>query len=62
MYTMSIIGLILFPLGFFLALSTAEGTINIGTWQVFLMVIVYGFIFSLVGLVHSIRCRKKNKN
>ena len=62
MYTMSVIGLLLFPLGFFLALSTAEGTINIGTWQVFLMVIVYGFIFSLVGLVHSIRCRKKNKN
>ena len=59
MYTMSIIGLILFPLGFFLALSTAEGTINIGTWQVFLMVIVYGFIFSLVGLVHSIRKHKK---
>ena len=59
MYTMSIIGLILFPLGFFLALSTAEGTINIGTWQVFLMVIVYGFIFSLVGLVHTVRCRKR---
>ncbi len=59
MYTMSVIGLLLFPVGFFLALFTAEGTINIGTWQIFLMVCVYGFIFSLVGLIYSIRKGKK---
>ncbi len=61
MYTMSVIGLLIFPAGFFLALSMAEGTINIGTMQIFLILCVYGFALSLVGLIHSIRCRKKNK-
>ena len=61
MYTMSVIGLLLFPVGFFLALVGAEENVNIGIFQIFLILSVYGFALSLVGLIHSIKCGKKHK-
>ena len=62
MYTMSVIGLLIFPAGFFIALVGAEDGGNIGVLQILVLLCAYGFILSLVGLIHSIRCRKKNKS
>jgi len=63
MYTMSIIGLIIYPIGFIILLMAIEGAENsIGILQVVLVFFIYALIYFIVGLVHSIRCRKRNKS
>ena len=63
MYTMSIIGLIIYPIGFIILLMALEGAENsIGILQVVLVFFIYALIYFIVGLVHSIRCRKRNKS
>ncbi len=60
MYTMSIIGLIIYPIGFIILLMALEGAENsIGILQVVLVLFIYALVYFIVGLVHSIRCRKK---
>ncbi len=63
MYTMSVIGLLLYPVGFVALAYTADQSqgVAMGVFQLFGLLFVYAFALSLVGLVHSIRCRKKNK-
>ena len=62
MYTMSIIGLIIYPIGFIILLMALEGAENsIGILQVVLVLFIYALVYFIVGLIHSIRCRKKNK-
>ena len=62
MYTMSVIGLIIYPIGFIILLMALEGAENsIGILQVVLVLFIYALVYFIVGLVHSIRCRKKNK-
>ena len=60
MYTMSLIGLIIYPIGFIILLMALEGAENsIGILQVVLVLFIYALVYFIVGLVHSIRCRKK---
>jgi uncharacterized membrane protein YbhN (UPF0104 family) len=57
---MSIIGLIIYPIGFIILLMALEGAENsIGILQVVLVLFIYALVYFIVGLVHSIRCRKK---
>ena len=58
MYTISVIGLLIFPVGF---LFIIQFGLNLSATQPVLALCVYGTVVSLVGLVHSIRCGKRKK-
>ena len=58
MYTISVIGLLIFPVGFLFILQFG---LNLSATQTVLVLCGYGSVVSLVGLVHSVRCGKRKK-
>ena len=60
MYTTSVIGLLIFPVGFLFILQFG---LNLSATQTVLALCGYGTVVSLVGLVHSVtnRCKKRKK-
>ena len=58
MYTMSVIGFLIFPVGFLFIL---QFELNLSATQTVLVLCGFGSVLSLVGLVHSIRCGKRKK-
>ena len=56
MYTMSVIGLLIIPVGFLFILQFG---LNLSATQTMLVLCSFGSVLSLVGLVHSIRCGKR---
>ena len=58
MYTISVIGLLIFPAGFLFILQFG---LNLNATQTVLVLCGYGSVVSLVGLVHSVRCGKRKK-
>ena len=58
MYTISVIGLLIFPAGFLFILQFG---LNLSATQTVLALCGFGSVLSLVGLVHSIRCGKRKK-
>ena len=58
MYTISVIGLLIFPVGFLFILQFG---LNLSATQTVLVLCVYGSVVSLAGLVHSVRCGKRKK-
>jgi len=58
MYTMSVIGFLIFPVGFLFILQFG---LNLSATQTVLVLCGFGSVLSLVGLVHSIRCGKRKK-
>jgi len=54
---MSIIGLLLYTVGFIGAFLSAEQatTVSIGVFQLFGLLFIYGFIHSIIGIIYSIR-------
>ena len=58
MYTVSVIGLLIFPVGFLFILQFG---LNLSATQTVLVLCGYGTVVSLVGLVHSVRCAKRKK-
>ena len=55
---MSVIGLLIFPVGFLFILQFG---LNLSATQTMLVLCSFGSVLSLVGLVHSIRCGKRKK-
>jgi hypothetical protein len=58
MYTISVIGLLIFPVGFLFILQFG---LNLSATQTVLVLCAFGTILSMIGLVHSIRCAKRKK-
>ena len=58
MYTMSVIGLLIIPVGFLFILQFG---LNLSATQTVLALCGFGSVLSLSGLVHSIRCGKRKK-
>ena len=58
MYTISVIGLLIFPVGF---LFIQQFGLNLNAIQTVLVLCGFGTVISFVGLVHSIRCGKRKK-
>ena len=58
MYTVSVIGLLIFPVGFLFILQFG---LNLSAIQTVLVLCGFGSVLSIVGLVHSIRCAKRKK-
>ena len=59
MYTMSIIGLILFPVALISMFLLSVGGWDLAVLQFALLLCVYAFVYSFVGFVHTVRCRKR---
>jgi len=55
---MSVIGLLIFPVGFLFILQFG---LNLSATQTVLVLCGYGSVVSLAGLVHSVRCGKRKK-
>ena len=62
MYTMSIIGLILFPVALISMFLLSVGGWDMAVLQFALLLCVYAFVYSFVGFVHTVRCKKRKKD
>ena len=60
MKTMSIIGLVIFPLGLLLVIANAGKGI-LGVDQISAILLVYAICYSVVGLIYSIKYGKRKK-